>query len=106
MPGSKQVLTDFLGGTDLWLEATNSLCGALGVSIVDYSNTAEDLSAWLGTGANGRVFRLANDQVIKVVVGRRSEEIHIAAEKSKVLRMVVTCLHKLDKSCLVQLLTS
>eukprot|EP01039_Chlorochromonas_danica_P006611 gene6615-7304_t len=73
--GSKELLIEFLQGNNPWLEATNALCKELGVSIVDYSNSEEDLSAWLGTGANGRVFRLINGQVIKIVLGLKSDEV-------------------------------
>lgn len=45
------------------------------MTIVDYSNTDQHLSAWLGTGANGRVFRLKGGQVIKIVVGRQSDKV-------------------------------
>ena len=73
--GSKQLLIGFLQGSNPWLEAANALCEELGVTIVDYSSSEQDLSAWLGTGANGRVFRLNGGQVIKIVVGRKSNEV-------------------------------
>ncbi len=73
--GSKELLIQFLQGSNPWLEATNALCEQLGVSIVDYSRSEESLSAWLGSGSNGRVFRLENGQVMKIVVGLRSEEV-------------------------------
>jgi hypothetical protein len=73
--GSKQLLIGFLQGNSPWLEAANALCEELGVTIVDYSNSEQDLSAWLGTGANGRVFRLNGGQVIKIVVGRKSDDV-------------------------------
>jgi hypothetical protein len=73
--GSKELLIGFLQGNNPWLEATNALCDELGVTIVDYSESEQDLSAWLGTGANGRVFRLIGGQVIKIVVGRKSDEV-------------------------------
>eukprot|EP00981_Chlorochromonas_danica_P013835 scaffold6913_cov169-Ochromonas_danica.AAC.1 len=73
--GSKQLMIGFLQGNNPWLAATNALCEELGVTIVDYSNSEQDISAWLGTGANGRVFRLNGGQVIKIVVGRKSDEV-------------------------------
>lgn len=45
------------------------------MSIIDYPNSEEVCSAWLGTGANGRVFRLTNGQVIKIVVSPKSDEV-------------------------------
>jgi hypothetical protein len=74
MSGSREILIEFLQGSNPWLEAINALCEKLGVSIVYYSNSEVDLSAWLGTGANGRVFRLTNHQVIMTVVGREMSE--------------------------------
>ena len=75
MRGSKKLLIEFLQGPGVWEEATNALCMRLGVNIVDYSNTEDKLSAWLGTGANGRVFRLIDDKVLKIVVGRNSDKV-------------------------------
>jgi hypothetical protein len=72
--GSKQLLVGFLEGFNPWLEATNALCNALGVTIVDYTETKQNLTAWLGTGANGRVFRLSNGQVIKIIVGLKGND--------------------------------
>lgn len=73
--GSKELLIEFLRGSNPWLEAANALCEELGVSIMDYSNSEEDLCAWLGTGANGRVFQLRGGRVIKIVLGRKSDEV-------------------------------
>ena len=42
---------------------------------MDYSSSEQDLSALLGTRANGRVFRLNGGQVIKIVVGQKSSEV-------------------------------
>ena len=46
----------------------------MSVTIVDYSNIEEEYEACalLGTGANGRIFKLDNNQVIKVVIGNNS----------------------------------
>ena len=44
-------------------------------TVTDYSVSPRQGSAWVGSGANGRVFRLQSGKVIKVVVGKRSEEV-------------------------------
>ncbi len=74
-PGSKDLLKTFLQVRDPWMEATNALCEKLGVTIMDYSNLEEYGSAWLGTGANGRAFRLIGGQVVKIVLGEKSDEV-------------------------------
>jgi hypothetical protein len=73
--GSRQILRDFLCAVDPWMEAVNALCNALNVEISDFSNSGRKESAFLGCGANGRVFKLVNGQVLKVVVGNRSKEV-------------------------------
>lgn len=85
----------FLQFNNPWLEATNRLCHALNVTIVDYTNTENDQSAWLGTGANGRVFRLTNGQVIKVVLGARSNEVE------EEYLMMLKCCQSADMKSLV-----
>jgi hypothetical protein len=75
MPGSKQHLFEFLRGVDPWIEAATALCNALNVNIRNLSNTVDGQSAILGAGANGRAFKLTNDQVIKIVIGRKSDEV-------------------------------
>jgi serine/threonine protein kinase len=96
--GSKQRLLDFLHESDPWLQATSSLCDNLNVTIEDYSSRQEQekeqeheqeqeqeqeknqkqeqiQSSFLGAGANGRVFKLSNDKVIKIVIGKKSNEV-------------------------------
>eukprot|EP01036_Dinobryon_divergens_P035027 gene35027-45344_t len=57
--GSKEVLVEFLVDKDPWKKAANALCDAMGESIPDLSHL-HDISACLGTGANGRVFNLSD----------------------------------------------
>ncbi len=59
----------------MWIEATIALCDMLEETVIDFSATPRQVSAWVGSGANGRVFRLQSGKVIKVVVGKRSEEV-------------------------------
>jgi hypothetical protein len=87
--GSKQRLLDFLQESDPWLQATRSLCVDMNVTIEDYSSRQEQekeqeheheqeqkQSSFLGAGANGRVFKLRNnDRVIKIVIGKKSNEV-------------------------------
>jgi hypothetical protein len=73
--GSRQCLVDFLRSLDPWIEATNALCDMLKETVIDFSGIPGQGSAWVGSGANGRVFRLQSRKVIKVVVGKRSEEV-------------------------------
>ena len=74
--GSQQRLVEFLHVLDPWLDAANALCEALDVTILDFSaSEREERPAFLGAGANGRVFKLSSGEVIKVVVGRRSDEV-------------------------------
>ena len=73
--GSRQCLVEFLRSSDPWIEATNALCDMLEETVIDFSGTPGQVSAWVGSGANGRVFRLQSGKVIKVVVGKRSEEV-------------------------------
>ena len=90
--GSKQCLMDFLSVTDPWLEATNALCEALDVNIEELpvSEQAPEQCAFLGAGANGRVFRLSNGAAMKVVVGPMSDGVE------KEYLMMLRCL-KHDK---------
>lgn len=82
--GSKKILVDFLSSKDPWMEAATALCNQLHVSIVDYSTTSFSTTnttstttavkcAWLGAGANGRIFELTDGTVMKVVIGKRSQ---------------------------------
>ena len=73
--GSKQLLKDFLTSIDPWMEAVSALCSDLSVSIEDCSTSEQNKSALLGTGANGRVFRLTYGTAMKVVVGQKSDEV-------------------------------
>jgi hypothetical protein len=75
--GSRNRLVSFLRVVDPWLEATTAMCEQLGVAIEDYSYIKSPLKrcALLGTGANGRVFKLNNQQVIKIVVGEKSDKV-------------------------------
>ena len=76
--GSKQQLVNFLHVADPWLEALSCLCDALGVTILDLSSsppTKEGQTAFLGSGANGRVFKLSSGPVIKIVVGRKADNV-------------------------------
>jgi hypothetical protein len=52
-----------------------ALCEALGVTIQNFSEDEKGGCAFLGSGANGRVFRLSNGAAIKVVVGPKSCEV-------------------------------
>lgn len=45
------------------------------MTITDFSASEQKQSAFLGAGANGRVFKLSSGAVIKMVVGRRSDEV-------------------------------
>ena len=71
--GSKQRLVEFLTVRDPWLDAANALCEALEVTILDLS--ASENTAFLGAGANGRVFKLSSGAVIKIVVGKKSDKV-------------------------------
>ena len=73
--GSKQRLLDFLRVVDPWLEAVSALCGKLNVTVVDFTGSEQGQSAFLGAGAHGRVFKLISGAVLKVVVGRKSDEV-------------------------------
>ena len=73
--GSKQRLIDFLRVVDPWLEAVTVLCAQLDVAIVDFSASDQEQTAFLGARANGRVFKLTNGAVLKVVVGRKSDDV-------------------------------
>jgi hypothetical protein len=73
--GSKQRLLEFLHVVDPWLEAVTVLCEKLDVTIVDLSASEQEQSAFLGAGANGRVFKLTSGEVLKVVVGRKSGDV-------------------------------
>eukprot|EP01038_Epipyxis_sp_PR26KG_P011740 gene11740-15710_t len=73
--GSKQRLVDFLRVVDPWLEAVTVLCEKLGVTIVDLSASEQEQTAFLGAGANGRVFKLTSGAVLKVVVGQKSDDV-------------------------------
>jgi hypothetical protein len=73
--GSRQLLLDFLRVVDPWLEAVSALCEKLGVTVMDLSESEQGQSAFLGAGANGRVFKLNSGAVIKVVVGRKSDDV-------------------------------
>jgi hypothetical protein len=73
--GSRKCLVDFLRSFDPWLAATNALCQVLNETVVDCSVDFNLPSAWMGSGANGRVFMLQTGKVIKVVVGKRSKDI-------------------------------
>ena len=72
--GSRQCLVDFLRNVDPWIDATAAICERLHESVVDFSGS-EDGPAWLGSGANGRVFKLESGKVIKVVVGEHSQDV-------------------------------
>ena len=62
---------DILVGKDPWKEAENALCHAMGESIPDLSQRY-DICACLGSGANGRVFKLSHkSEVLKIVVGKK-----------------------------------
>lgn len=74
--GSKEHLLKFLESFDLWMQATNALCGMLHETVMDFTFDWKSSPAWLGSGANGRVFRLEGGKVIKVVVGKKSEQVH------------------------------
>ena len=72
--GSKEVLMEFLVDKDPWKKAANALCDAMGESIPDLSHL-HDISACLGSGANGRVFKLSGkSEVLKLVVGKKKSE--------------------------------
>ena len=74
--GSKQLLVDFLSNLDPWQKAATALCGALGVAIRDFSVADEgEETAFLGSGANGRVFRLRCGAALKIVLGKKSNEV-------------------------------
>jgi hypothetical protein len=75
--GSRQCLVKFLRSFDPWIEATNALCDLLNETVIDFSGTQRKGSAWVGSGANGRVFRLQSGKVIKVVVGAKSGEVEL-----------------------------
>jgi hypothetical protein len=72
--GSKQRLVEFLNVRDPWLDAANVLCEALDVTILDLS-ASENSSAFLGVGANGRVFKLSSGRVIKIVAGEKTDKV-------------------------------
>lgn len=74
-PGSKQLLLEFLQVFDPWIDAVNALCEQWNVSIMDYSSTQQYQSALLGAGENGRVFKLNDGSVMKVVVGKNSKHV-------------------------------
>ena len=76
--GSKQLLVDFLSNLDPWQKAATAFCVALGVTIRDFFFSADDEgeeTAFLGSGANGRVFRLSCGAAIKIVLGKKSKEV-------------------------------
>ena len=74
-PGSKQRLIDFLRVVDPWLEVVTFLCEQLDVTIIDFSASDQKQTACLGSGASGRVFKLTNGAALKVVVGKKSDEV-------------------------------
>eukprot|EP01036_Dinobryon_divergens_P030325 gene30325-39554_t len=72
--GSKEVLVEFLVDNDPWKKAANALCDAIGESIADLSHL-HDVSACLGSGASGRVFKLSDkSEVLKLVVGKKKSK--------------------------------
>ena len=73
-PGSKSLILNFLTPLDPWLQAIQALSRELEVEVLDRSGTETRESAWLGSGANGRVFELVDGRVLKVVVGSKSDE--------------------------------
>eukprot|EP01031_Cornospumella_fuschlensis_P023701 gene23701-28718_t len=73
--GSRDCLLHFLRVVDPWLEAVSALCEKLNVTVMDLTDSEQGQSAFLGTGANGRVFKLTSGAVLKVVVGRKSDEV-------------------------------
>jgi hypothetical protein len=83
--GSRKAMMDFLTvTTDPWNEATEALCERWGVTIPDFRTKVfteydvEPVSAILGAGAHGRVFKLENDtRVMKVVVGDDSDGVEL-----------------------------
>jgi hypothetical protein len=82
--GSKQRLVEFLRVTDPWLHAANAMCERFNVTILDMSASEHEQSAFLGAGANGRVFKLNTNQVMKVVVGQ-SRIYNVEVEYRKML---------------------
>ena len=94
-PGSKQILKEFLQVSDPWMTAASALCTALGVTIVDYTAGDQKQCAFIGAGANGRVFRLTSGAVIKVVIGRRSDELE------KEFLLMLQCQNRIDVQALV-----
>jgi hypothetical protein len=60
---------------DPWISAISELCEKLRVDIADFSLSDHKQSAFLGAGANGRVFKLSNGHVIKIVVGHKSDDV-------------------------------
>jgi len=76
--GSKKYLSDFLTSIDPWLEAVNALCLKFQDAIKDVSSPHTTEAAGpscLGCGANGRTFKLQSGRVLKVVVGRKSDNV-------------------------------
>jgi hypothetical protein len=75
--GSKKYLSDFLTSIDPWL-AVNALCLKFQDAIKDVSSPHTTEAAGpscLGCGANGRTFKLQSGRVLKVVVGRKSDNV-------------------------------
>ena len=73
--GSKHLLKNFLCAVDAWQIASHALCDVLNVTIEDFSGSNQKQSAFLGAGANGRVFKLTGGAVMKIVLGKRSKEV-------------------------------
>jgi hypothetical protein len=103
--GSENLLLKFLQFEDPWMDASDDLCQNYDVAIADPSQSADSAylpSAFLGAGANGRVFKLKlkADQkqksdapnfatphpVLKVVVGTRSKSVEV--EYRKMLKLL------------------
>ena len=90
LKGSMNLLENFLRIVDPWSEAADALCKELNVTIVDLTATTQGQSALLGAGANGRVFMLTNEQVLKIVVGKSSHEVE------KEYKLMVQCLERAE----------
>lgn len=75
-PGSKQCLLRFLmKESDPWMKATNTLCERLNETILDQTSSQVEYTAFLGAGANGRVFKLTSGKVLKVVLERKRDSV-------------------------------
>lgn len=90
LKGSMNLLENFLRIVDPWSEAADALCKELNVTIVDLTATTQGQSALLGAGANGRVFMLTNEQVLKIVVGKNSHDVE------KEYKLMVQCLERAE----------